>query len=509
MNILIWIIGEDRRKMIELQRSINNSGCMRAICLISIEAFKELIEKLKNEDGSDDLMVGSPSLVMADHDMALKNDFEVSRIMKEDTSLAGVPIFVTVDKKSEELCEACYERGAAAVVHNRLSKSELTRIENAAWQHENTRLYEQKLQKQASELLKAKEIFLLNQQLESRNMLLQKTFGRYFSDEVVNLILNKGENVSLGGEKRKVTIMMTDLRNFTSLSENMDSDRVTSLLNFYFDKMVDIISKYGGTVIEFLGDGMLTVFGAPLTVENPIDNAVAAAIIMQNSMASLNEYFVEHNFPVLEMGIGLHYGEVFIGNIGSEKMMRYNVIGSPVNLCSRIESCSVGGQIIASKEIVNNVVNPICTKNEVEIMAKGLLGPIKIFEVTGIEGTYDCHLENVNDDGDDFTPVEKEIELHLYPINGKLIDSDYVTAHLLGISNKRISVRIDADNSKNIDMYTNVKITSEVNKKEMYGGFYSKVIGHSNDTWILHYTDSGNVISDFIKWVTSVQGMSE
>ena len=128
MNILIWIIGEDRRKMIELQRSINNSGCMRAICLVSVEAFKDMLEKIKNEEENDDLMVGSPSLVMIDYDMAAKSDFEVNRILKENTSLAGVPIFITVDKKSEELCEACYERGAAAVVHNRLSKSELTRI---------------------------------------------------------------------------------------------------------------------------------------------------------------------------------------------------------------------------------------------------------------------------------------------------------------------------------------------------------------------------------------------
>ena len=504
MDISIWIIGEDRRMMIENQRKINNSGCMRAVCLLTDKAFKDMEERLKIDYGNEDLRVRPPSLVIIDYDKAVKNDFEIIGNLRENNDLAGVPIFVAVDEKSEEASEECYERGVMVIVHKVLLKSELIRIENTAWQHENTRLYEKKLQKQTMELQHAKEIFRLNQQLESRNKVLQKIFGRYFSEEVVSLILDMGEGVSLGGEKRNVTIMMTDLRNFTSLSEKMDSNRLTSLLNFFFDKMVDIISKYRGTVIEFMGDGMLVVFGAPLAVDNPIDNAIASSIIMQNSMESLNKYFAENGYPKLEMGIGLHYGEVFIGNIGSEKMMRYNVIGSTVNTCSRIESCSVGGQILVSREIVNNAASPLVIKNEVEIMAKGMGEPIKICEVTGIKGTYNCILESGNENSEEFVPVEKEIELHLYPINGKLIDSDFVTAKLIGISKKRMSVRIDEKYSNNIDVYTNVKISSDSSEREISGGFYSKVIGHNGDMWILHFTDSGNAVEDFIKRATGL-----
>ncbi len=497
MAIEVWIIGEDRKMMIENQRQVNRHGSMRAVCLLSDKALREAIRKVREFPDT----VNAPSLIVMDYDFAKKNDFQHIHLLRDYDKLAGIPLFMAVKERSEELNEECYENGAMVIVHDIFHKSELTRMENTAWQHENTRLYEQKLQKQTMELHNAKEIFRLNQQLEARNELLHKTFGRYFSDDLLNLILQKGEDVSLGGEKAEATIMMTDLRNFTSLSENMDSDVLTSVLNFYFTKMVDIVSHYRGTVIEYMGDGMLAVFGAPLKDEHSVDNAVAAAIAMQNAMPSLNEYFVENGFPSLEMGIGLHCGEVFIGNIGSEKMMRYNVIGNTVNESSRIESCSVGGQILVSKEIILHCVNPLVHKEGVEITAKGMKAPIWIFEVTGIGGDYNLSMENNKNGAEEFKKVTKDINLHLYPIKGKLITDEFVNAKLKEISQKRIIIEIEENESVGIDVYTNVKITSPIDNEEMSGGFYSKIIARKGNLWTLHYTDAGNVVGDFIKFV--------
>lgn len=494
MSIEVWIIGEDKRNMIKNQRMINRNGSMRAVCLLSEKALKEAIKKTKE----DPEMTEIPSLIVMDYEIARRNDFQNVHLLREYDKLAGVPLFMAVNESNEATADECYENGAMIIVHTELTSSEVTRIENIAWQHDNTRLYEQKMQKQALELHNAKEILRLNKQLEARNEFLHKTFGRYFSDDLLNLILQKGENVSLGGEKKEATIMMTDLRNFTSLSEKTDSDILTSVLNFYFSKMVDIVSYYRGTVIEYMGDGMLAVFGAPLSDDHHVDNAVASAISMQNAMPSLNEYFIEHGFPSLEMGIGLHCGEVFIGNIGSEKMMRYNVIGNTVNESSRIESCSVGGQILVSKEIINKCKSALTTKEGVEISAKGLNTPIWIYEVTAISGDYNVSVSNNRNYSEEYEEVSTETYFHLYPIKGKLISDEFIPAKLLKLSKKRMVVEINDNDSPKIDLFTNVKITSPIDNKELYGGFYAKVIGHNETLWTLHYTDDNNVVADFL-----------
>lgn len=391
MKKIIWVIGGDRRQMIEMQRQINSSGSMRAICMLTPEAMKKAIASGKDEQASD---MSSPSLIIIDYTSIVTSDFDSLSFLKKQRELAGVPLFFVVEKRSEELDEECYAKGAMVIVHRTFSKSEVMRIENAAWQYENTKNYEKMLQKQATDLKATKEILHLNQQLEARNALLHQIFGRYFSGEVVDVILDRPEGATIGGEKREVTIMMSDLRGFTSLSEDMEPEAVTHLLNYYYEKMLEAILKYHGTVIELLGDGVLSVFGAPLHSEDHTSDAIAAAISMQNAMKEVNAYCTDQGYANLEMGIGIHSGEVFVGNVGSEKMMRYNVIGRVVNECSRIESNSVGGQVLVSEESLSKVCYPVDVAGRINIMAKGLKKPIPSCEVVGIEGPYECYLRN-------------------------------------------------------------------------------------------------------------------
>lgn len=390
MKKIIWVIGSDRNQMIEMQRKINSSGSMQAICLLSSEALRRAVAS-----GMDDHTSGmnSPSLIIIDYSLIVTSEFEPLSFIKKQRELAGVPLFFVVEKRSEEVDEDCYAKGAMVILHKSFSKSEIMRIENAAWQYENTKNYEKMIQKQATDLKAAKEIMNLNQQLKARNDLLYQIFGRYFSDDVVEVILEQPQGATIGGEKREVTVMMSDIRGFTSLSEEMEPEAVTTLLNYYFEKMLEAILKYHGTVIEFLGDGLLSVFGAPLQSYNHTSDAIAAAISMQNAMKDVNAYCAEQGYPNLEMGIGIHCGDVFVGNVGSEKMMRYNVIGPVVNECSRIESNSAGGQVLVSEKAIGKSGYPVTVAGRLNIVAKGLKEPIPVGEVVGIEGPYGCRIE--------------------------------------------------------------------------------------------------------------------
>lgn len=437
MEKQIWVIGSDRREMLEAQRRINSTGSMRALCMLSFAAVKRAVENSSQEAAIGGSM---PSLVIMDYQTAVEEDFQSVSFLKMQQFLAGVPLFFMIGERSQEVDEQCFLRGGMVVVEKPFSHASILRIEQVAWQHEVTRNYEKVLQKQAMDLQAAKEIVRLNQKLESRNQLLYQVFGRYFSDQVLEFILEHPEGAAIGGEKKKLAVMLADLRGFTSISEELEPEAVTQLLNFHFSKMVDIITKYKGTIIEFLGDGILAVFGAPLVSENETADAVAAAINMQNCMGEVNAYCEERGYPSLEMGIGIHWGEVFIGNVGSEKVMRYSVIGQAVNECSRIEGYSVGGQILVSKQALDTISCSVEVHNRIFIAAKGVHKPISVGEVVGIGGDYQCRIENV--DFDVLKPVTEWTVFNLYPIEKKTVAEEPVMAVLSQFSRKRAVVTL-------------------------------------------------------------------
>src|SRR5512140_3955219 len=141
------------------------------------------------------------------------------------------------------------------------------------------------------------------QELERRNEFIRKVFGRYTSDEVVEALLDAPDGLKLGGEKREVTILMSDLRGFTALSERLDATEVVSLLNRYLSAMVEVIQRHGGTIDEIIGDAILVLFGAPLAMENASKIAVVCALDMQKAMGSVNEQIIKLGWPQIEMGI--------------------------------------------------------------------------------------------------------------------------------------------------------------------------------------------------------------
>jgi adenylate cyclase len=223
---------------------------------------------------------------------------------------------------------------------------------------------------------------------------LYDTFGRYLPDRIIQQLLNNPNGPSLWGEKRYITIMTTDIRGFTPLAEKYDSEKVVSLLNYYFSVMVEIIHGYNGTIIEFLGDSILCVFGAPLEEERHADKAVACALEMQLSMAGVNAWGRANGFPEIEMGIAINTGDAIVGNIGSNRVMKYNVIGSNVNLSSRIESYTTGGQVMLSEYTYRALRASVNVTQQAQVTPKGVSQPLLILQVDAIGEPFNISLRH-------------------------------------------------------------------------------------------------------------------
>ncbi len=225
-------------------------------------------------------------------------------------------------------------------------------------------------------------------ELERSNQLIRSVFGRYMTDDVANVILESADSLQLGGELRDVTILMCDVRGFTTFAQHLPPETVVLLLNRFLGRMIDLIIEFGGTVDQILGDGILAIFGAPLELKNPSPAAVACAMEMQKAATLINEENTREGLPRLEAGIGINSGPVVVGNIGSEKRMKYSVIGNAVNLASRIESLCLGGQVLISEAVRNEIGEGLRLDGHLRVKVKGIEGPITIYEVSGIEGEH-------------------------------------------------------------------------------------------------------------------------
>ena len=205
-------------------------------------------------------------------------------------------------------------------------------------------------------------------------------------------ILEQPDGLKIGGEKRQATILMSDLRGFTSLSEGLPAEDVVAMVNIYLETMTDIILKYQGTIDEFIGDGILVIFGAPFQRPDDARRAVACAVDMQLAMASVNDRNRQAGYPEVALGIGLNTGPMVVGNIGSKRRMKYGVVGRNVNLTARIESYTVGGQIFISENTLKACGDIVRLDSAMQVSPKGVKEPLTIYEVGGIAGDYQLFL---------------------------------------------------------------------------------------------------------------------
>lgn len=230
------------------------------------------------------------------------------------------------------------------------------------------------------------DLGLRNEILEQENRKLENAIDRYLSKAIAKRLMETPEGMSLGGKKQRLTVMMSDLRSFTAISEKMAANDLLEMLNHYLGEMTVLINRYRGTVIEFIGDGILAIFGTPIESETHASDAVKAAVDMQNAMDDINRWNEKRGFPSLRMGIGICTGSMIVGNIGSVHHAKFGVLGSTVNLCGRIEGYTSGGQIYICPETREDIKESLDIDESLTVLPKGVNRELIIHRISGING---------------------------------------------------------------------------------------------------------------------------
>lgn len=218
--------------------------------------------------------------------------------------------------------------------------------------------------------------------LEERERL-KANFAKYVSGQVLEKIMKLESFEQLEGERRKITVLFSDIRDFTKLAERMSPEKVVLFLNEYFDKMIDVIFKHYGTLDKFIGDGMMVEFGAPLGDAYQEEHAMHAAIDMLTELEILNEKWKQDNKPTIRVGIGINTGLAVVGNIGSIKRVEYTAIGDTVNVAARLEEATKHLQqtILLGEATYQAVKDIVPCKSLGEMTVPGRDSPIRVYTV--------------------------------------------------------------------------------------------------------------------------------
>jgi class 3 adenylate cyclase len=300
---------------------------------------------------------------------------------------------------------------------------------------------------------------------------IRNTFGRYVSPEVVQTLLESPEGLRLGGEKRDITVLMSDLRGYTQFAEQGDPAWVMEVLNDYLARMTDIIIAHGGTINEFIGDAIFAVYGAPMPCPDHAERAAASALAMQCAMAELNRANAERGRPRFEMGIGINTGEAVVGNIGSEQRAKYAVVGAAVNLAARVEGCTVGGQIFLSPSAYEQIRELAEVAPPVPVEVKGIATPLPLYELLAINGHFAQRLPEPDAAAD--RQVEVSIPLTCWVIDGKVVRRETIAGTVLRLNMRQFDVRLDTA----LRPLTNVRLRLRYPDLEQDSGdLYGKVL---------------------------------
>ncbi|NJN01704.1 MAG: GAF domain-containing protein [Leptolyngbyaceae cyanobacterium SL_1_1] len=217
----------------------------------------------------------------------------------------------------------------------------------------------------------------------SQEKRMKTTLYRYMTPGVADRVMQLGEDSLMVGERREVTVLFSDIRGYTTLTENLEASQVVSLLNDYFETMVEAVFSYEGTLDKFIGDALMAVFGAPLPLQNHAWGAVQSALDMRHRLERFNAARSSKSLPDIRIGIGISSGEVVSGNIGSQRKMEYTVIGDGVNLSSRLEGITkqYGCDIVISEHTYELCKDQIWVRELDRIRVKGKNEPVRIYEL--------------------------------------------------------------------------------------------------------------------------------
>ena len=212
----------------------------------------------------------------------------------------------------------------------------------------------------------------------------KKMMSQYLSPAVLNTVVSNHSDYARAeiGSKENISILFSDIRNFTNMSEKLPAESVVEILNYYFSSMTDSIFSYEGTIDKFIGDAIMAFWGAPIKINEHAEKAVYSAIDMIRRMEKVNEWIMAKGLNPIAIGIGIHTGDAILGNIGSENKLDYTIIGDNVNLASRIEGLTkhYGASILISEDTYRALTSPMPCFIADLVRVKGKEKPIKVYQ---------------------------------------------------------------------------------------------------------------------------------
>ena len=218
---------------------------------------------------------------------------------------------------------------------------------------------------------------------------IRDTFGRYMDEEVARRLMARPEATRLGGKKRAVAIMMTDVRGFTAICDSLTPEQTITLVNRYLSWLIEAIQKHKGIIVDFLGDSCLVFFDSlDSTLTGAVQRGLCCAQAVVQATENFNSMARQEGWPELQTGIGVHAGDVVVGNIGSQARTKYGIVGGPVNETQRIQSLAEGGEILISQAVYDITQNDIEVARAFTVSLKGLEGEVRLYSLA--EGPHAC-----------------------------------------------------------------------------------------------------------------------
>ena len=300
---------------------------------------------------------------------------------------------------------------------------------------------------------------------------LRDAFGRYVTPELAEQVMNEPDALKPGGKVQVVTILMSDLRGFTTLTAQLGPKGMIELLNVYLGRMTEVIVAHGGMINEFIGDAILVLFGAPETGQDDTDRAVRCAIAMQQGLDKLNHENAEEGIAPLEMGIAVNTGEVILGNIGSEQRVKYGVVGDTVNMTGRIESLTVGGQALISQSTYAQIETLVEVGEQTSVEVKGGSSAVVVYDLRAVTTEPALRMPVAAN------ATLKEVDLHaeIYVLRGKTLDGVGETARAVGIGEKVLEL----ETPRPYKRFENLRIRL----RDESGGWSEELYGKVGKSW--------------------------
>jgi len=330
-----------------------------------IEAFdgEQALKKVEEQD---------PDLILLDVMMPKMDGFQVCQKLKSDDKTKLIPIIIVSARAGTEDILKGLELGADEYLPKPYEHVELlARVKNML----KLRIAQKDLQELNNTLEEKvrKQVALLES---------EKRLERYLNPQVVDMIMKGGELSKMMNSRKLLTLFVSDINNFSGISERTEPEDVVALLNNYFSSMSDIVFKYGGTLDKFLGDGLLVFFGDPMPYEDHAQRAINMALEMKEKVEELRKDWKAAGHD-LDITVGINTGFATVGNMGSEKRLEYTVIGNQVNLAFRLCAEAKPGQIVISQRTYSLVEKDFAIEKIGDVTVKGIITPVTIYNVTG------------------------------------------------------------------------------------------------------------------------------